>query len=96
MAHHFPFVFNLLRRNHQQSNDTQGNSEFDNACVSEVIGPPDTSEIENKISDESVSEGFYNYSNDGPTLLTNYNNDAARLFCFLKFSHFLINSPKTS
>ncbi|KAH9658713.1 protein ACCUMULATION AND REPLICATION OF CHLOROPLASTS 3 [Citrus sinensis] len=77
LAHHFPFVFNLLRRNHQQSNDTQGNSEFDNACVSEVIGPPGTSEIENKISDESVSEGFYNYSNDAPTLLTNYNNDAS-------------------
>ncbi|KAL9413775.1 hypothetical protein AB3S75_042294 [Citrus x aurantiifolia] len=74
LAHHFPFVFNLLRRNHQQSNDTRGNSEFDNACVSEVIGPPDTSEIENKISNESVSEGFYNYSNDALTLLTDCNN----------------------
>ncbi|KAL5830002.1 hypothetical protein ACOSQ3_019470 [Xanthoceras sorbifolium] len=73
LAHHFPFVFNLLRRHYPRSNNTPGKNGLENAHHSKVISPSDSSETEDRIAVEGVAEGFDNYSEEVQTVLSNYN-----------------------
>ncbi|KAK4842089.1 hypothetical protein QYF36_015554 [Acer negundo] len=73
LAHHFPFVFNLLRRHYPRSNNTPGNNGLENAHHSKVISPSDSSETEDNISVEGVAEGSDNNSEEVQTVFSNYN-----------------------
>lgn len=74
LAHHFPFVFNLLKRHDQQSSDTQGKNAIEDACLSEVTGSPDSGEMENNLTVEAGAKGVYNYSGEVQTVSSNYDN----------------------
>uniref|UniRef100_A0A5B6YP81 Protein ACCUMULATION AND REPLICATION OF CHLOROPLASTS 3 n=2 Tax=Davidia involucrata TaxID=16924 RepID=A0A5B6YP81_DAVIN len=71
LAQHFPFIFNLLRRNSLQSHDTRENYSPENPCISEVINSPDSGEMPDIIPVDGTTEGFGIYSAEIQTLLSN-------------------------
>lgn len=71
LAQHFPFIFNLLRRQPSQYDDTQESYLPENLSVSEVTNSQDWCEVPNVIPVDGMAEGFGFYSAELQTLFSN-------------------------
>ncbi|THG14353.1 hypothetical protein TEA_018907 [Camellia sinensis var. sinensis] len=81
LAQHFPFIFNLLRRQPSQYDDTQESYLPENLSVSEVTNSQDWCEVPNVIPADGMAEGFGFYSAELQTLFSNNSDEIDYLSC---------------
>lgn len=70
LAQHFPFIVNLLRRNHPQSPEGEESYFPEDPSFSEAINT-DSGEMQNEIPAHSTAEDFGIYSTELQTVLSN-------------------------
>ncbi|GFZ15655.1 GTP binding protein [Actinidia rufa] len=71
VVEHFPFIFNLLRRHHPQSQDTQESYLPDGPSLSDTTNTPDSGEMPSMIPADRTAEGYGIYSAELQMLLSN-------------------------
>ncbi|KAH7839332.1 hypothetical protein Vadar_002756 [Vaccinium darrowii] len=71
LAQHFPFIFNLLRRNRPQSPVAEDSYFPKDPSFSEAITAPDSGELQNEIPADRTAEDFDIYSTELQAVLSN-------------------------
>ncbi|XAR62345.1 hypothetical protein NMG60_11017072 [Bertholletia excelsa] len=96
LAQHFPFISNLLRRHHQQSEDTHG-TDLPESSLSKVINSPDSGVMPTMIAADRTDDGFGIYSNELQSLLCNEDDEMYSLSGFGSLSeHNKVEFSETS
>ncbi|KAB1206064.1 Protein ACCUMULATION AND REPLICATION OF CHLOROPLASTS 3 [Morella rubra] len=82
LARHFPFVFDFLRRHHQQLNDMQGNNLHENASLCEGTDSGDSIERGSGVDVNGIAEDFDKCPEDFETTVSSNDSEfyASRSF----------------
>lgn len=83
LARHFPFVFDFLRRHHQQLNDMQGNNLHENASLCEGTDSGDSIERGSGVDVNGIAEDFDKCPEDFETTVSSIDSEfyASRFEC---------------